>query len=77
MCSGGRRLDVWALCLQDKMVFLCTPDCLMEYKKNNFVTSLCEYCKIEKTTREAKRIDNKDCYFCSDGTEVRSFCLFL
>ncbi|XP_037831690.1 zinc finger MYM-type protein 4 isoform X2 [Kryptolebias marmoratus] len=56
--------------IKDKMVFLCSSDCSMEYKKTNFVTSLCEYCKIEKITREAKRIDNKDCYFCSDGCKL-------
>uniref|UniRef100_A0A1A7X4M1 TRASH domain-containing protein n=1 Tax=Iconisemion striatum TaxID=60296 RepID=A0A1A7X4M1_9TELE len=56
--------------IQDRMVFLCSADCSVEYKKNNFVISLCEYCKIKKFIREAKRIDNKDCYFCSDGCKL-------
>ncbi|XP_037548991.1 zinc finger MYM-type protein 4 [Nematolebias whitei] len=56
--------------IKDKIAFLCSADCSMEYKKTNFVTSLCEYCKIEKITREVKRIDNKDCYFCSDGCRL-------
>ncbi|XP_038151956.1 zinc finger MYM-type protein 4 isoform X2 [Cyprinodon tularosa] len=56
--------------IQDKIVFLCSSDCSMEYKKVNAVMSLCEYCKIEKITREAKRINNKDCYFCSDGCKL-------
>ncbi|KAM4725554.1 zinc finger MYM-type protein 4-like isoform 2-T2 [Anableps anableps] len=56
--------------IKDKIVFLCGSDCSMEYKKANAVMSLCEYCKIEKITREAKRINNKDCYFCSDGCKL-------
>ncbi|XP_047185946.1 zinc finger MYM-type protein 4 isoform X2 [Scophthalmus maximus] len=56
--------------IQDKVVFLCSVDCAHEFKKANYVTSLCEYCKIEKITRDAKRIDNKDCYFCSDGCKL-------
>ncbi|XP_041867588.1 zinc finger MYM-type protein 4 isoform X2 [Melanotaenia boesemani] len=56
--------------IKDKMVFLCSTDCSNEYKKANSVTSLCEYCKIEKITREAKRINKKDCYFCSDGCKL-------
>uniref|UniRef100_A0A3B3V7M4 Zinc finger MYM-type protein 4-like n=1 Tax=Poecilia latipinna TaxID=48699 RepID=A0A3B3V7M4_9TELE len=56
--------------IKDKIIFLCGSDCSMEYKKANAVMSLCEYCKIEKITREAKRINNKDCYFCSDGCKL-------
>uniref|UniRef100_A0A8D3B7E0 TRASH domain-containing protein n=1 Tax=Scophthalmus maximus TaxID=52904 RepID=A0A8D3B7E0_SCOMX len=62
--------------IQDKVVFLCSVDCAHEFKKANYVTSLCEYCKIEKITRDAKRIDNKDCYFCSDGEETDRNLLF-
>lgn len=58
------------LCVQDQMVFVCSIDCAHEFKKDNNVTSLCEYCKIEKITRDAKRIDNRDCYFCSDGNQT-------
>ncbi|XP_018554415.1 zinc finger MYM-type protein 4 isoform X2 [Lates calcarifer] len=56
--------------IKDKMVFVCSADCSHEFKKANYVTSLCEYCKIEKITRDAKRINNKDCYFCSDGCKL-------
>uniref|UniRef100_A0A146Z5U0 Zinc finger MYM-type protein 3 n=1 Tax=Fundulus heteroclitus TaxID=8078 RepID=A0A146Z5U0_FUNHE len=56
--------------IKDKIIFLCSSDCSMEYKKANAVMSLCEYCKIEKITREAKRINNKDCFFCSDGCKL-------
>ncbi|XP_067341184.1 zinc finger MYM-type protein 4-like isoform X2 [Channa argus] len=56
--------------IKDKMVFVCSVDCSHEFKKANYVTSLCEYCKIEKITRDTKRINNKDCYFCSDGCKL-------
>ncbi|XP_070777315.1 zinc finger MYM-type protein 4-like [Enoplosus armatus] len=56
--------------IKDKMVFVCSVDCSHEFKKANYVTSLCEYCKIEKITRDAKRINNKDCFFCSDGCKL-------
>ncbi|XP_044027837.1 zinc finger MYM-type protein 4 isoform X2 [Siniperca chuatsi] len=56
--------------IKDKIVFVCSADCSHEFKKANYVTSLCEYCKIEKITRDAKRIDNKDCFFCSDGCKL-------
>ncbi|XP_010796037.1 zinc finger MYM-type protein 4 [Notothenia coriiceps] len=56
--------------IKDQMAFVCSIDCAHEFKKDNNVTSLCEYCKIEKITRDAKRIDNRDCYFCSDGCKL-------
>uniref|UniRef100_A0A8D0AE67 Zinc finger MYM-type protein 4-like n=1 Tax=Sander lucioperca TaxID=283035 RepID=A0A8D0AE67_SANLU len=52
------------------LFFVCSVDCANEFKKDNSVTSLCEYCKIEKITRDAKRINNKDCFFCSDGCKL-------
>ncbi|KAM3597055.1 uncharacterized protein V6R79_025494 [Siganus canaliculatus] len=55
---------------KDKLVFVCSADCSGEFKKINTVTSLCEYCKVDKVTREAKRINNKDCFFCSDGCKL-------
>ncbi|XP_023815743.1 zinc finger MYM-type protein 4 isoform X1 [Oryzias latipes] len=56
--------------IKDKIVFLCSSDCANEYKKANFVMSLCEYCKIEKIANEVKRVNNKICYFCSDGCKL-------
>ncbi|XP_026156668.1 zinc finger MYM-type protein 4 isoform X2 [Mastacembelus armatus] len=56
--------------ITDKMVFVCSVNCSHEFKKDHCITSLCEYCKIEKITRDAKRINNKDCYFCSDGCKL-------
>ncbi|XP_053190912.1 zinc finger MYM-type protein 4-like [Scomber japonicus] len=56
--------------IKDKMVFVCSADCSQEFKKANYVTSLCEYCKIEKITKDTKKINNKDCFFCSDGCKL-------
>ncbi|XP_008329236.1 zinc finger MYM-type protein 4-like isoform X2 [Cynoglossus semilaevis] len=56
--------------LKDKMVFVCSPECSQEYKNDNFVTSPCEYCKAEKITTEVRRINNKDCHFCSEGCKL-------
>ncbi|XP_071369672.1 zinc finger MYM-type protein 4-like [Centroberyx affinis] len=56
--------------IKDKLVFVCSLACCQEYKKVKCVTGLCEYCKIEKVSRDVKRIDNKDCHFCSDGCNL-------
>ncbi|XP_029022708.1 zinc finger MYM-type protein 4 isoform X2 [Betta splendens] len=56
--------------IKDKLVFVCSMDCSLEFKKSNSLTNLCEYCKIEKITRDAKRFDTKDCHFCSDGCKL-------
>lgn len=61
------------LFLQGKLIFVCSSKCSQEFKKANFVTSLCECCKREKITAEAKRINNKDCFFCSKGKETLQF----
>ncbi|XP_030004100.1 zinc finger MYM-type protein 4 isoform X2 [Sphaeramia orbicularis] len=69
-CSQSITFKPEVIQIKDKMVFVCSTDCAHEFKKANFVTSLCEYCKIEKLTRDAKRINNKDCFFCSDGCKL-------
>ncbi|KAG7500671.1 hypothetical protein JOB18_025701 [Solea senegalensis] len=56
--------------IKDKMLFMCSVECCQEYKTANFVMSLCDYCKVEKITRDVKRIHKKDCYFCSDGCKL-------
>ncbi|XP_029919162.1 zinc finger MYM-type protein 4 isoform X2 [Myripristis murdjan] len=56
--------------IKDELVFVCSLACSQEYKKVNNVTGLCEYCKIERVPRDTKRIDNKDCHFCSDGCKL-------
>ncbi|XP_047460232.1 zinc finger MYM-type protein 4 isoform X2 [Mugil cephalus] len=69
-CASGITSKPELVQIKDKMVFLCSADCSHEFKRVNGVTSLCEYCKIEKITRDAKRINNKDCFFCSDGCKL-------
>uniref|UniRef100_A0A8C2XSA9 TRASH domain-containing protein n=1 Tax=Cyclopterus lumpus TaxID=8103 RepID=A0A8C2XSA9_CYCLU len=69
-CDSNIAFKPELLQIKDKLVFFCGMDCAHEFKKDNFVTSLCEYCKIEKITRDAKRINNRDCFFCSDGCKL-------
>ncbi|XP_063754586.1 zinc finger MYM-type protein 4-like isoform X2 [Eleginops maclovinus] len=69
-CARNINFPPEVIQIKDKLVFLCSIDCAHEFKKDNYVTSLCEYCKIEKITRDAKRINNRDCYFCSDGCKL-------
>ncbi|XP_054461866.1 zinc finger MYM-type protein 4 isoform X2 [Anoplopoma fimbria] len=69
-CDRNIAFKPELLQIKDKLVFFCGEDCAHEFKKDNFVTSLCEYCKIEKITRDAKRINNRDCFFCSDGCKL-------
>lgn len=56
--------------LENKMVFVCGQDCAQEFKRVNYLVNLCDYCKVEKITKEAKKIGNKNCYFCSDGCKL-------
>lgn len=63
------------LCPQGKLFFVCSVKCSEEFKRANSVTSLCEYCKSEKITTEAEKINNKDCCFCSDGKETLQYSL--
>uniref|UniRef100_UPI0037E71B6F zinc finger MYM-type protein 4-like n=1 Tax=Semicossyphus pulcher TaxID=241346 RepID=UPI0037E71B6F len=69
-CSRSITFKPELIQIKDKLVFVCSVECSHEFKKANSVTSLCEYCKIEKITRDAKRINNKDCFFCSDGCKL-------
>ncbi|KAF7661705.1 hypothetical protein LDENG_00255810 [Lucifuga dentata] len=69
-CSRKITFKPELIQIEDKMVFLCSLECSLEYKKANNVMSLCEYCKIEKITRDVRRVNNKDCYFCSDGCKL-------
>lgn len=59
-----------AVCVQDKIVFVCSVDCSQEFKRTKYVTSMCEHCKAKKIARDARRINCKDCFFCSDGKET-------
>lgn len=49
------------------MNFVCSLACSQEFKRVNNIMGKCEYCKNERIIRDATRVDDKDCYFCSDG----------
>ncbi|TKS88872.1 Zinc finger MYM-type protein 4 [Collichthys lucidus] len=53
-----------------KMNFVCSLACSQEFKRVNNITGKCEYCKNEKIIRDIKRVDGRDCYFCSDGCKM-------
>ncbi|XP_041811390.1 uncharacterized protein LOC121619625 isoform X2 [Chelmon rostratus] len=56
-----------------KMNFVCSLACSQEFKRVNNIMGKCEYCTNERIIRDAKRVNNKDCYFCSDGCKML-FC---
>ncbi|XP_038581361.1 zinc finger MYM-type protein 4-like [Micropterus salmoides] len=53
-----------------KMNFVCSLACSQEFKRVNNIMGKCEYCKNERIITDAKRVDGKDCYFCSDGCKM-------
>lgn len=53
--------------IEEKIVFVCSSDCSQAFKIAKCVKSICEQCKTLRIAREAKRINGKDCFFCSDG----------
>ncbi|XP_036948803.1 uncharacterized protein LOC119016720 isoform X3 [Acanthopagrus latus] len=53
-----------------KMNFVCSLACSEEFKRVNNIMGKCEYCKNERIIKEVKKVDNKDCYFCSDGCRM-------
>lgn len=60
--------------LQEKIVFVCSSDCSQAFKTAKCVKSTCEQCKTLRIAREAKRINDKDCFFCSDGKWFFQLC---
>lgn len=62
--------SVWiylCVCAQGKINFVCSLACSEEFKRVNNIMGKCEYCKNERIIKDVKKVDNKDCYFCSDG----------
>ncbi|XP_010796036.1 zinc finger MYM-type protein 4-like [Notothenia coriiceps] len=53
-----------------KIFFLCSLVCSQEFKSINNITGKCEYCKNESIIDDVKKVNGKDCYFCSDGCRV-------
>ncbi|KAM9839138.1 zinc finger MYM-type protein 4 [Aulostomus maculatus] len=69
-CARQMNFKPELIQIKDKMIFVCSVDCSQEFKKANNVMSLCEYCKMEKITKDSKKINFKDCFFCSDGCKL-------
>ncbi|XP_028256549.1 uncharacterized protein LOC114432624 isoform X2 [Parambassis ranga] len=61
--------------IQNKENFYCTCSltCAHEFKRLNNIVGMCEFCKHERIVTYIQRINNKDCFFCSDGCK-RIFC---
>ncbi|XP_067340724.1 uncharacterized protein [Channa argus] len=55
---------------KDKINFVCSLACSQEFKRVNNITGMCAFCKNERIITDTKRIDGKDCYFCSDGCKM-------
>ncbi|XP_036398123.1 LOW QUALITY PROTEIN: zinc finger MYM-type protein 4-like [Megalops cyprinoides] len=53
-----------------QMVQFCGKTCSEEFRKLNFVTARCEYCKLEKMVRDVIRFNHTDQPFCSDGCKL-------
>ncbi|XP_051928471.1 zinc finger MYM-type protein 4 isoform X2 [Hippocampus zosterae] len=56
--------------VKDKVVFVCSWSCALEFKTSKNISAKCEYCKMDKISREVKRINGKDCSFCSHGCKL-------
>ncbi|XP_054873571.1 zinc finger MYM-type protein 4-like isoform X3 [Amphiprion ocellaris] len=55
---------------KDKMNFVCSLACSQEFKKANNITGTCEYCKNVRIIKDTKRVEDKECNFCSDSCRV-------
>uniref|UniRef100_A0A3B4BMF8 TRASH domain-containing protein n=1 Tax=Periophthalmus magnuspinnatus TaxID=409849 RepID=A0A3B4BMF8_9GOBI len=69
-CDTKVAMKPEVLQIEDKMVFFCGQNCLLDFKTSNFLFNVCDYCKVEKVTKEVKRIMSKTCNFCSDGCKL-------
>ncbi|XP_028832681.1 zinc finger MYM-type protein 4 isoform X2 [Denticeps clupeoides] len=48
----------------------CGKTCCEVFKRNNNVTALCEYCKLEKVVKDIIKFGKRLCNFCSDGCKL-------
>ncbi|XP_036397438.1 zinc finger MYM-type protein 4-like isoform X2 [Megalops cyprinoides] len=53
-----------------QMIQFCGKTCSEEFRKLNFVTARCEYCKLEKMVRDVIRFNRIDRPFCSEGCKL-------
>lgn len=63
-CKNVMRICVF---VQDKLHFVCSLACSEAFKKANSIVGMCEYCKNVQTIGDIKRVNEKDCCFCSEG----------
>ncbi|XP_069033055.1 uncharacterized protein [Embiotoca jacksoni] len=54
---------------KEKLYLVCSLACSQEFRRVN-TAGTCEYCKNERIISHAKRVDDKLCYFCSDGCKM-------
>ncbi|XP_029700999.1 uncharacterized protein isoform X2 [Takifugu rubripes] len=76
LCSQCQRnLDKKPKVIQkkDKLHFVCSLACSEAFKKANSIVGMCEYCKNVQTIGDIKRVNEKDCCFCSEECFV-FFC---
>ncbi|KAM4549543.1 uncharacterized protein V3H82_018798 [Fundulus diaphanus] len=52
---------------KNRLVFVCSLACSQEFKKRHKILGVCARCRDNGVVNEVKRIDGKDCSFCSDG----------
>ncbi|KAJ8333266.1 hypothetical protein SKAU_G00421620 [Synaphobranchus kaupii] len=52
------------------MVLLCGKICAETYRKLNFTTLRCDYCKLDKTVRDVVKFNHVDHPFCSEGCKL-------
>lgn len=50
-----------------RMFMFCGKACCDEYKRQNKVKALCDYCKLQKTIEDTVRFSGVDKPFCSEG----------
>ncbi|KAM6974369.1 uncharacterized protein LKV04_016014 [Tautogolabrus adspersus] len=72
-CAQCRRVMKTAhKVIQNKgrMHFVCSVSCSHEFRRDSNILGKCEYCKNERIVKDVKRVNDKDCYFCSDGCKM-------
>ncbi|KAM4538846.1 zinc finger MYM-type protein 4-like isoform 2-T2 [Odontesthes bonariensis] len=55
---------------KEQFHFVCSLACSLEFRKVNNMMGTCEHCNNARIINEVKRINNKDCSFCSDGCKM-------
>ncbi|XP_034560363.1 uncharacterized protein LOC117827743 isoform X3 [Notolabrus celidotus] len=53
-----------------KISFVCSPSCSEEFKRLYNLFGECEQCKNERIVKITKRVNGKECFFCSDGCKM-------